>query len=427
MADESLERAGAAATLGDLPWYLAGQVAFFAALGAQGVLFSWLITIPLGKPADAVGIAQMLMMLPMPLLVLVGGALAERRDLRLHLAQAQAAILLPQVALFVMVLGGWLGFGGLLVYALVVGTCSAFTMPARDAALPAIVRGQGGDLMRAIATTTGLQFGAQIIGLLLAGLASEFSGLLSGDRTAPAGALPVIVVMGLLFGFAVFATLRLTPQPPLSARARHSLQDVLSEMREGLREALSHPRIRPVVLLLFATGVLFMGTFIVIFPVMSRDIYGGGSMKLAFTNASFMAGVLASTAILARRPPVRRPGRAMMVAMSTSFISLLVIHLAPPSLVLYATIFAWGGAAGISMTMSRTLVQEAAPESHRARLVSVYQLAQMGGAPLGAFAIGLVIAEVGVLNALLVPAAGVVIVMAATLAFTDLWHIERGG
>ncbi|NWH09242.1 MAG: MFS transporter [Alphaproteobacteria bacterium] len=399
----------------DLNWYVAGMASYFAAAGAQSVLFAWLITIPLGKPADAVGFAQMMIMLPLPLFILLGGAVADRRELRDHFIKMQALMFVPTVYLIGLILLDLVSYEALIVYALGLGTAAAFTMPVRDAALPAIAAASGADLSHAVALSTGLQFGGQIAGLLIAGLATWV------------GPLPILGFVFAGFAFAVYTATRLQVQPPVRARSPLSVAAILGEVREGILETVMHPQIRPVSLLMLGMSVLFMGGFMVILPIMSRDIYGGGSMKLAMTNVSFMAGVAIATALLMTRPPVTRPGRAMLLALLVTFGALSVMHLAPPQWLHYSAILVWGLAAGVSMTMSRAIVQAAATPSHRARMISVYQLAMMGGSPLGAFLIGLIVARIGVLDAILVMIGLGVALWLAMFFFSSLWTMAREG
>ena len=74
--------------------------------------------------------------------------------------------------------------------------------------------------------------------------------------------------------------------------------------------------------------------------------------------------------------------------------------------VFYLLIFLWGAGGGITMSMSRSIVQESAPPSHRARVMSVYSLGMMGGMPMGSLAMGYVIGVFGPLNAAWVPVIG---------------------
>jgi MFS family permease len=64
------------------PWYVGGVGTWFAAMGMQSVLFSWLVVGELRAEPRWVGIAQSASMVPSFLLILLGGAIADRVDRR---------------------------------------------------------------------------------------------------------------------------------------------------------------------------------------------------------------------------------------------------------------------------------------------------------------------------------------------------------
>ena len=68
------------------------------------------------------------------------------------------------------------------------------------------------------------------------------------------------------------------------------------------------------------------------------------------------------------------------------------------------------------------MTHEASPQPYRARVVSVYQLALFGAAPIGAWFSGHTISAVGVLPA--IGALGGLTILAAVIAilFSDLWR-----
>ncbi len=79
---------------------------------------------------------------------------------------------------------------------------------------------------------------------------------------------------------------------------------------------------------------------------------------------------------------------------------------------------------GVAMTLGRSIVQEAAPASHRARVMSVYSLANFGGMPIGSLLLGFCAGALGPLDALLVPAACVLAVTVLVATATPLWRLE---
>jgi MFS-type transporter involved in bile tolerance (Atg22 family) len=75
------------------------------------------------------------------------------------------------------------------------------------------------------------------------------------------------------------------------------------------------------------------------------------------------------------------------------------------------------------MSMARSIVQESAPMSHRARIMSVYSLGMMGGMPIGSLTMGYVISVFGPLNAALVPVIGMAVVVVWVGFKSNLWTL----
>jgi len=60
-----------------LHFYLLGTGSWFLAFGIQGVMFAWLVTMVLNETPERVGVAQMSLLLPGTVLILIGGSQAH--------------------------------------------------------------------------------------------------------------------------------------------------------------------------------------------------------------------------------------------------------------------------------------------------------------------------------------------------------------
>jgi MFS family permease len=344
------------------PWYLAGTSSWFASSGMQTIVFPWLVTVVLHEPAARVGIAQMSLMAPSIFLMLLGGAVADRADCRRLLVRGHLVAALPPLLLGAAIAGGWLAYGGLIAYALAVGTTGAFVMPARDAMLTRVA---AGGLGRAVAVMTATQFAAQLVGIAVGGSA--------GTIGAPA----LLLLQAAVLAFGGIAARRLPAAPPMAGAAARSR---LGAMRDGLRAAAESSILVPVLIANLAVGVLYVGAFLVILPLVVRDGYGGGSGQLSLVSLGFWGGTIGSTLVQIRLGALRRPGRAIVVALFLGAGVLAAMAWPSPFPAFVALCLVWGLGAGVVMTQARTLVQSAAPETHRARILSLFQLGLMGGA-----------------------------------------------
>lgn len=373
----------------------------------QVILFPWLVAVVLRQPPGRVGLAQMSLMAPSIALMLLGGAVADRADCRKLLMRYHLLAALPPLALAVVIASHSLGYAVLIVYGLAMGTLSALVIPARDALLTRVI---SNGLGRAVAVTTATQLMAQMLGIILAGLAGVVGavGLL--------GAQAVTLILGAL------AVSQLSPAP---SQVVHSPgESRLDAMRDGLREAAGSARIRPVIIAMFAVGVFFVGAFIVLLPVLVRDAYGGGSAELSLVNMCFWGGTIVATMTQVRLGVLRRGGRAMMLALAGGAVVLAVISVPGPLYGLVLLCFVWGIGAGVVMTQGRTIVQLAARDSHRARLLALFQLGLMGGAPIGALVMGYLAGLVGPRPAAAYPAGAMILVLLFLLLRSGLWWQE---
>ncbi len=387
--------------------YLTGLGSWFIPLGIQQVLFAWLAAIVLHMDAFAVGIAQVALMAPGILFLPLGGLVADRGNARRLLLRYHVLYAVPPLVLAGVLSMGGLSYPLLIAYGLAAGSIGAFAVPTRDALLATVVVG---NLARAVALATALQFAGQLIGIAAASQA---------DRT---GALPLLLAQAALVLAGAIAVWRL-PEPPPRPPVDHP--SFWRSIGDGIAEAMRSEQMWPILLLNFGIGVFYVGPFMAVLPLVVRDIYHGGAAEIAYINLAFWAGTIIAAfafAGLARRFSLR--GRMVVGAVSLGAVILICMAMQPPFLVLNALCFVWGVGAGITMTQGRTILQIVAPPTHRARLMSLFQLGLGGGGPIGAFLAGTLASVLDLQFAMLLPALAMAALIAAVLAFSRIWTMR---
>jgi len=391
------------------PAYLAGLGTWFVPLGVQMVLFPWLVAVVLRMDAFAVGVAQAALMAPSLLFLPLGGLVADRGNPRRLLLVYHLLYAVPPVALATLLLTvGGLSYPLLIVYGLVVGSVSAFAIPTRDALLPVVA--PAGQLPRAVALVTALQFFGQLVGIVCASAA---------DRV---GAAPLLLLNAGLLLLGCLAVRRLPDPPPHPPAARPGFWHAIAE---GIAAAAKSEQIWPVLLLNFGVGLFYVGPFMSVLPLAVRDVYHGGAVELSYVNFAFWAATIAASMALvglARR--VTRRGRVIGTAIATGGVILVALSTLPPFPVFVALIFVWGLGAGITMTQSRTVVQVVSAPTHRARLMALFQLGLSGGGPIGAFVTGTIGSIWGLKAAMLFPALGMGVLIVFVLLRSRLWSMR---
>ncbi len=70
------------------------------------------------------------------------------------------------------------------------------------------------------------------------------------------------------------------------------------------------------------------------------------------------------------------------------------------------------------------MLQIVAPPTHRARLMSLFQLGLGGGGPIGAFVAGSLAAIWGLKLAMVLPALGMAVLIGVVLVYSRIWSVR---
>ncbi len=390
------------------PWFIGGVGSWFTAFGMHGVLFAWLVVNVLELEERWVGITQSTTMLPSVGLVLLGGVLADRLDRRVLLIRLHVLAGLAGFSLAFAVSQGWLSLPLLIGYGLVIGTVQAFMMPARDALLSDVARFE---MMRAVT------------GMNLAQWSFQAAGAALGSTARWIGAVPALCVppVTLLLGSLLFARIPATPPRTAPAPPRIRAGDLLV----GLRLVLASRALAPTFLLVFAAGSLFAGPFMVVFPLLVRDYYGGGVGQIAILSTTFPLGTILGSLALLARGGIRRKGLAQLLALGAGSCCLAVISLGLPFESTLVAVLFWGFCGAIFINAGRTIFQEHAPPTERARVLSTHTLGFMGAAGLvGAPLSGFIVGAVGPLHACAIAAGSMGAIVVLLALFSSVRRIE---
>ncbi len=407
------------------PVYLIVQASWFAGFGLQTALFPFLSANVLHVSPELLSIAQMTLTAPAVILIFFGGVIAERADRRALLIILHFLALVPPLVLAALIFQDKLSYLALICFGLAMGSISAIVMPTRDAALNAVAKySKGLSVQRAVVWASVAQFGAQILGMGLAAAAAN---------TLGPGVL--IVVEAIIIGIGGLAALALPRlkngnETTATASPEGALQiattilppqtSTWAQIREGIDAVRNSPIIRSMTVLMMGVGVFVLGSFFVLLPVLVRDEYHGGLRELSLLYLAFWSGALIGVTMLATFGHVHQPGRALLLSLLGSVAALFSMAMAIPFWAFLIVMVLWGIAAGVIISMSRSIVQDSAPADKLARVLSIFQFGFLGGAPIGTLAIGFIIGALGPRTAALVPMTGLLITVLWLALFTPI-------
>ncbi|MEL6257690.1 MAG: MFS transporter [Pseudomonadota bacterium] len=418
----------------EFPAYLSVQTAWFMAFGMQVVLYPHLITNRLQLNGTELGIAQLALAAPSVVFLLFGGVLAERASGKTLLFIFHLLASLPALGLGYAMTAGVLNYPMVVAYGLGLGIVGAFMMPARDAVLNEVVGrrsriGSGVTLQQAVAFSVLAQFAAQIIGILIAGYADRAPLFLAGwvddaDSVVIHSWMLMLVQGGILAAGAIFA-LSLARGRRVRT-GRNGIGAAFGDIAEGFRAVNAKPELWAMTILMFGVGVLVIGSFLTVLPIINREEYNGGSDGLREMFLSFWIGAFISSVAMSAIKKVKRPGQVLLISQLAGSAVIVVFFFKVPWVAFLSAIFVGGLSAGVSITMSRAIVQDAAPRDQLARVLSIYQLGFMAGTPIGAAVMGALTDVVGHNWIAAFPVTGMALLIAWVLLKTPIWTMRNG-
>lgn len=344
----------------------------------QQVTISWIV-FDMTRSASLLGLVNGLRMLPFLFTSLISGVLADRLDRRRLMLYTQGYLLVITLAMAVLLNTSHIQVWHLFAFTFISGLGWSFTMPVRQALLPALVPRE--DLMNAIALSSAAFNLSRVLGPAVGGfLLAALGG--SGNFLVQAGAYAIVVAM-------VFA-MRVPPLPQAAANRKESVV-------KSLGEGLAYIRTSPVLLSLLVLSLvpmLLVMPFQSLLPIFAADVYGIGAGGFGLLIAFAGAGSLASTLVVAGAGDFRRKGRVQMVLLIGAGVSLVAFGQVTWLPLAAVVLFVVGGFQMAAMTINQTLLQGATSDEMRGRVSSVYML-DAGLAPAGSFAAGAIASVLG--------------------------------
>jgi len=355
--------------------FAAGQVVSNTGSWMQRVAQDWLVLELTHGSGTALGITTGLQFLPM-LASPWGGVIADRYSKRAILMLTQALMGGLAVILGLLALTGTARIWHVYVLALVLGMITAVDNPTRQAFAAEMV---GKDAVpNAIALNSAVFNLARIAGPAVAGLVISVAGT------------PAAFLINAASYVAVLAALRLMRPDELHAA------EPVRRARGQLRESVAYVRARPE-LWIPMVCVFFVATFGMNFQVtnalMARQVFHTGAGAFGIASAVYALGALGGALLAARRV---QPGLRLLLATAAAFGLLEVATGLMPGFWSFLVMLVPTGLAVITFTTTaNSTTQLAAAAEMRGRVMGLYLLVFLGGAPLGSPMVGWVAEQFG--------------------------------
>lgn len=332
------------------------------------------------------GLVGLCQFLPMLLLTIPAGHIADRFDRRVVVRTCQIVEGLTAAGLALASWSGVISPHVIFAAAVLIGACRTFEAPTVAALLPMVV--SPALLPKALALSASAIQTATIIG-------PAFGGLLyiAGPGVAYIAVALIYLAAALLVSSLKIVALAAAREPP-------TLRSVFS--------GFTFIRSRPIILGAISLDMVavLLGGATALLPVYARDILHTNSLGLGLLRASPAIGALTMSLVLTRWPMQRRVGLKMFGAVATFGLATMVFGISAWFPLSMLALIVMGSADVVSVVVRSTLVQLGTPNAMRGRVSAVNSMFVGTSNQLGEFESGMTATLFGTVPAVILGGGG---------------------
>ena len=392
----------------DFRYFFVGAVLSNTGTWMQTVALGWLVY-ELTRSSTALGTVNFLSGIPITVLIIFTGTIADRFDRRKLLIWSQVILMIQAVALGVLTQFDMISLSRIYGLTLAAGVVSAFMFPAWQAMIPDLVPRES--LLNAIALSSAQFNAARLVGPMLG--AAVFAAF---------GVAEVFYANALSFLFVIYALWVIRPEQVEHAPAEGPAQNMFTE---GLRYARAHRRVY-MHLATAAMITIFGMPFIALLPVIAAEVLGLGSTGYSTLMGINGAGALLGALVVASLPRgVRRDSIVRWGALGMA-VGVIAIALTRTEWLAAIVLLFTGVAFLASISSINTNLQTAVPPRIRGRVMSLFVLSFMGLMPIGSLTFGALGDLIGAPTAILI-GGGILLAYALALLARPSLLCDRGG
>jgi MFS family permease len=400
---------GSPLALRDFRLFLGGR--FFAGLAMQiqTVAIGWHLYASTGNPL-VLGYAGLAAFLPVAVLTLPAGDVADRVDRRWILGAAHAVQAVCAALFLYLVLHDQKAVWAFYAVLGLSGAARAFSGPAQQSFTPFLVTRE--QLGQAVAWGSSANQIATVVGPALGGL------IYLAGAWAPFAAC---LVASPLVAAAMLA-IRVRPR----GESQSGDLNAFGRVAEGLRYLRRQPVVLGAITIdLFA---VLLGSVTALLPVFARDVLHTGPEGLGILRSSMALGALGTGLFLANMPAQRQPhaGKAIFGGVALFGAAAIVFGLSRSFALSAAALAVMGAADMLSVFVRSSVVQLGTPDDMRGRVSAVHMLFVGAANDFGDFRAGVMAAWLGAFPAVMAGGACTLAVFALWLRlFPELRRVDR--
>lgn len=346
------------------------MLAWMCAMQMQMLARAYLVYELTDRNAALLGVVSAANALPLLVLALFGGAIADRLEGKRIIQISQVLLCLLAVFIGLSITTGMATWYHLLAGAIIHGSLVSFMMPARQTIIPHLVGQQG--ISNAMALNAAGMSAATVLAPVVAGFVYFYLG--------PDGAYYLIA------GLFLLAVVLTTFLPHIDAKGT-GRSSMLTDIKAGFSYIGRSPMVMVLLITAMATTLLAM-PFRFLMPVFVVDVYNRGPDDMGLLLTMMGVGTLIGSLLIAAIGQWRR-GLMLLAGGAISGIALLSLALFPLYFLAVGLMLLLGLGDSGRRALNQALVMEVAEDAYRGRVWSVFMM-NFGLTPLGVLPAGLI-------------------------------------
>lgn len=322
--------------------------------------------------ALAISFALISVSVPLAVLLLVGGVVADRVERRKIMTRVYSFAAVASVAYVVLS-----GFDVRVIWPVfllgaLIGSCDAFGQPARMSMVPQLVpqaQLQNGFILGTVAFMAAFQF----LGPAAGGILADYASL-----TVAFSAEVVFLMLGAFLAWQI----PMDKPVPTGKTIRADLADGIGYVRRS-------PALLGLLFMQILPGLFLIGPFRTTAVLLVEDVLKESDKWVGFLSGGFGVGVL-SGSVLMTLLKFKHRGLILCLSPITGGIIFILYGVSEVALVSFIILIGWGWSAALFINLVTPLIQEAASREMLGRVMSMSNLCFAISTPLGLLYAGII-------------------------------------
>jgi len=394
-------------------WFYIGMLGQMASMNMQMVVRGYLAYVLTGSYA-ILGLVGLMSAIPMLMLSMFGGVIADRVPKRTVLQAGQAANLGIAAFIAVLIFTGFMAVPWLLLSAAVQGVVSALMMPSRQAMVAEIVPNDR--LMNAVSLNMA---GMNTMRLLAPAI--------GGFIVASAGFEWAYLVMASLYGLAILGLARVTWRPAADPGeagigAGQIWRRSIGDIKQGL-VYIRNDRLMLALLSVSFVASFFAMPYLFLLPGYVADIFDGDGTQVGLMISVSAVGALAGALMLASLPS-RHRGLLLLAGLAILGVGLIGFTQTSSFAVAGAFMVVVGLGSALRQALTQGLLHHYVDDAYRGRVMAVF-MTQVSVMQFGTFIVGIAAELAGIRVAFAATGVGLLIVTMLVFLFVPrIRHVQ---